>query len=171
MHAYVIIFHQDSFCQARTAHLNRLHHQCSCVFHLSHLIFPSLAGRSYQLHVGQSHFLLMFSKLFLKCRLLPVVLSRPGFVVLITKVTQDLTLFWWIYRYMNKTNSFWSILQMIYIPFSALSRIFTCIRVSSWQGGLYSNVPALTSTVGICPSIFLIRMFYNTFINIFRDFY
>ena len=52
MHAYVIIYFQDSFFQACTDHLHRLHHQCYRVFHLLRFIFISLVGLSHQLYVG-----------------------------------------------------------------------------------------------------------------------
>ena len=109
----------------------------------------------------------LYSKAFLVCRFLPVVFSRPAISALSNKVSHDLTFIWWMSRAMDNTSEFWSFLRIIYIPFSALSRALTHLVVGIWRGGLSFHFPAETSTVGIFPSIFFIRIFYNTLINRF----
>ena len=118
-----------------------------------------------------SVFILLSSNMFLSCRLLHAILSRTDFIILSTKVSQDLILIWWMSRAMDKKRYFWSIIRMIYIPFYALARALTHIRVCNWQGNLYYHLRNVTSTVGIFPSRFFIIRFYNTFINIFLYFH
>ena len=117
--------------------------------------------------LDDSIFLFLYSKTFLGFSILPVVFSRPYFSVLSTKVSQDLTCLWLMSRTMDETSKFWSIPEMIYITFSVLFSAITHLVVSSWWGGLSSHFPAETSMVGIYPSRFFIRWFYNTFINRF----
>ena len=91
MHAHVIISRQDSFYQACTYYLYQLHHQCSNVFHLSHLIFVLLRDDILNCMLDYIILLFLSSKLFLSCRLLPAVFSRPAIIILSKKVSQDLT--------------------------------------------------------------------------------
>ena len=70
-------------------------------------------------------FLLMSVNFFLSCRLMPAVISRPDFRIFRNKVSQDLIFIWWISRSMDETSLFGSILQMIYISFSALDRLIS----------------------------------------------
>ena len=53
--------------------------------------------------------------------IMPAVLSRPNFIILRTKVSQDLAFVWWMTRAMYETYGFRSILRMIYISLPALS--------------------------------------------------
>ena len=63
MHDYVIIFNQDSFYQAHTDHLRQLHHQCSRVFHLSHLILFLLKNHLFSSMLDDSIVLLLSFKI------------------------------------------------------------------------------------------------------------
>ena len=119
-----------------------------------------------KLMLDYSIVLFLYYKLFSCCRLLPAVFSRPSFIVLIKKVTQDLKFIWLMSRAMDRATYFRSILRMVYTPFSALVSALTHFGVSSWWGVYYSNFPADTTTVGISPNRFFIRRFYDTFINI-----
>ena len=98
--------------------------------------------------------------------IMPAVLSRTDFIMLKTKVPQDFAFIWLITEAVYETSLFRYIIWMIYIPFSVLSSSLICLGVCIWRGRFSSHFPAVTGTVGICPSIFLIRRFYYTFINI-----
>ena len=116
-------------------------------------------------------FLFLFSKRFHKWSLLYAFLSRTDFGVLRTKITQDLTLIWWVPRAMNKTGTFWYIPWMTYITLLALYSDLNHTGVGFWRGGFSSHKATDTRTVGICNNRFLIRGFYNIFINTSRNFH
>ena len=80
--------------------------------------------------------------------MIPVVLSRIIFSVLITKVSQDLTSIRRIYGYMNDTG-FQFDCKSIYISFLALASALTCHMASLRRGGFSSIIPAATTTVEI----------------------
>ena len=115
--------------------------------------------------------LLLSVKFIFSCGFMNAVLNRLAFLILRTKVSQDLTFIWWMPRAMDETIVFGSIIWMIYKHFSVLASAITHIRLSMWRGSFSSIFPSVTSTVGIWPSRFFIRMFYNTFINIFCYFH
>ena len=98
--------------------------------------------------------------------IMPVFLSRPDFRILRTKVPQHLAFICWMPGSMNETSLSEYISFIVYITFSSLANTLTNIGVSIWQCGFSSHFPAVARTVGICPSRFLIRRFYYTFINI-----
>ena len=104
MHAYVVIYHQDSFYQSRTACLHWLHHQCSYLFHFSHLICFLLQDNLIKCMLEYSIVLFLSSNFLLSCRILPTVFSRPAFSMLSTKVSQDLTLIRRRSRAMDETG-------------------------------------------------------------------
>ena len=141
------------------------------MLHLPHLISCYTEGWSHPLRSEQQHCSLAVCYFFLSCRLMLAVLSRPSFRILRTEVSQDLTSIWWMSRAMNDKSWFGYILWMIYIPFSVLYSTLTNIGVSSWWGESSYYFPGVTRTVGIFPSRFFIRRFYNTFINIFWYFH
>ena len=95
---------------------------------------------------------------------IPVVLSRPTLSVLSSEVPQDLIFFWSISGAVDETGSGFS-RRDVYIPFSDIASALTLLWASSWRGGFSSLLPVVTSTVGICPSRFLIRSLYYTFVN------
>ena len=64
--------------------------------------------------------LLMSAAFFRTCRLMSTLLSRPYFRIISIKFSWDLTFIWWMYRDMDETSLFGSILWMIYITFSTL---------------------------------------------------
>ena len=99
--------------------------------------------------------------------IVPAVLGRPDFIIIRTKVSQDLTFIWWIPGAMDVKSVFGYIFRMIYIPFYDLARALTYPRVSIWRGESSSHYPDVTSTVGIFPSRFFLRRLYYIFINIF----
>ena len=59
----------------------------NCVFYLSHLFFILLEYDLINCILGGRIFLVLYSKPFLGCRILPVVFSRPVFIVLSTRFT------------------------------------------------------------------------------------
>ena len=125
--------------------------------------------KDYLIHCMINKIIVLFLsvKFIYICGIIPTVLSRNSFRILISKVSQDLALIWWMTSFMDKTSVFGSILWMIYIPSSALSRVLTHLGVTIWQGGFSSHFPAVTSMDVILPSRFFISNFYNTFINRF----
>ena len=90
--------------QSHTSCLLRFHHQCSRVFHISHLTFNSTAGWSHQLHIGLYHCSIVVIKYFIGCRLLTAVFGWTYFIILSTKVFKELIFIWWISRAMDKTT-------------------------------------------------------------------
>ena len=116
-------------------------------------------------------FLLLTVKYLFGCGVMTTVLIRPNFRILRTKVSQDLLLIRWIPAATYETNGLGSIIWMIYIPFFARASALTHLGVRMLWDGFSSHFPAVTSTVGIFPSKFLIRRFYNTLINRFFYFH
>ena len=117
--------------------------------------------------VNNSIIPLIYVKFISVCMNLPTVLSRPTFIILITKVSQDLAFVLWMPRAIDDTCGFGFILRMIYIFSPVLDSSLTHIGVIIWLGGFSSQFPTVTSTVVICPSIFLIRRLQYTFLNRF----
>ena len=66
---------------------------------------------------------------------------------------------------MDETNFLFA-RQAIYMSFSALASALALLGASPLRGGLSSLLPAVTSTVGLCPSIFIIIRYYQISINI-----
>ena len=97
----------------------------------------------------------MSENMFPNFRLTPTVLSRTAPRIIRTEVYEYLTFIWWMSRDIDDTSKFGSILWMIYIPFNALARALTNIRVSILQGDLFSDFPAVTRTAGIWPIRFV----------------
>ena len=88
--------------------------------------------------------------------------NAEGWLIILTPPVQNELM-----RKVGLKISFW----MIYIPFSVLVRALTHIGVSIIWGSFSYNFTVVTSTVGICPSRFLIGRFYKTFINRFCYFH
>ena len=87
-------------------------------------------------------------------RIVPVVLIRPAFRILRTKVTQDLELIWRMHKAMDNKSVFGSNPMTIYIPFSVLDSTITHLGVSIWRFGFSSHFPDVTRMIVTCPSSF-----------------
>ena len=112
----------------------------------------------------------LYVKFLYVFKILPVVPSRPTFIILKTKVSQDIGCVRWIPGDMDDTCGFGSILRMIYISFSEIASAIIHLGVIILQGRFSSHFPSITRTDGTFPCIIFIRRLYYTFVNIFWNF-
>ena len=115
--------------------------------------------------VNKRIILLMTVKFISVCGIVSVVLSRPTFNILRTKVSQDLALIWRMPGAMDKPYGFGITIQVVYIYFTGIDIALTNLGVSIWQGGFYSRYPAVASMFEIFHNSFFIRRLYYTFVN------
>ena len=132
-----------------------------------------ISFKEYSIHcvVNNSIVLLLPVKFPSVLGVVPAVLGKPTFSILITKFSLDLAFFWWIHGDKYETYGLWSILWIIYKNISVLASALTRLGVIILQFGLSSHFPYVTSMVGIHLSRFFIIKFYYTFVNRFFNFH
>ena len=171
-HAYIILFHQDYFfSSSNISSSSTLLLMFSCVSHFK-INFMSLSRWYNKLHVRPYHCSLAVFQTF-SSNAVSCLRSLVG-LILVYLVPNSLKTLHSFYEcpetLIIQVGFDRSFRRFKYLLFT-ISSDFTHLMVRLWLGGLSSHFTAETSTVGICPSIFFIRRFFNTFINLFCNFH
>ena len=133
-HSIFILCHQESYCFMIEFALIKIWFNIFMCFLLSTYFLVFLQEDFINCTVKNSFIFLLTVKCHLVFDIVPMVLSRPTFSIIRTKVSQDLAFIWWITGFIYETCGFGLTLKLVYIYISALASPITHIRVIIWWG-------------------------------------